>query len=42
MVLLGGLLAFIFERTRSLFACTLVHALHNSYTLLMIFRQQGA
>jgi membrane protease YdiL (CAAX protease family) len=42
VILLGGLLAFIFERTRSLVACTLVHALHNTYTLLLIFQHQGA
>jgi membrane protease YdiL (CAAX protease family) len=43
VILLGALLAFVFERTRSLVACTLVHALHNSYTLFLLFLgQQGA
>ncbi|MFO0984760.1 MAG: type II CAAX endopeptidase family protein [Planctomycetota bacterium] len=42
VILLGGLLAFLFERTGSLWACTLAHSLHNTSTVLLILFQGGS
>ena len=41
LVGLGLLLAYVYDRTRSLVACIVLHAVHNGVSLALMFQQGG-